>query len=347
METTSPQSYSNEWIKETLCSIGYRLFDNGDHWRTSALYRQGGNPNSVIVYKKTGVWKDYAEGEDFLPLQHLVERTIGKSDSERIFKNKVVAQAEESFHKPDSGLLTMEKIYPEATLNRLLPHVDFYLKRGISAELLKRTRCGYAAGYEMYQRLVFPIFNQDGKIHGFSGRHVFWNEGFSKPKWKHMGETKNWAYPLFCPDIPECEQQIVETKTVYLVESIGDALSLMQVGIFNVLVLFGIAKKQRVITELIRLGVEKIYICTNKDEAGDGQLAAAKLALAFSDHFDLKSIHILLPVRNDINAMLGMKDDIVSWSKGDGICGDGLFDFFELMKPKLKASHIAKIKKLK
>lgn len=345
-ETTSPTHFDNQWIKETLVSLGYRLFDNGDHWRTTALYRHGGNPNSVIVYKQTGVWKDYAEGEDFMPLQNLVERTVGKGDSERIFKNKVT-YAGENFQESNDGLLTMEKIYSEVALTRLLPHVDFYLKRGISGELLKRTRCGYASGYEMYQRLVFPIYNQDGKIHGFSGRFCFWKEGENKPKWKHIGETKNWAYPLYCPEIPECEQQIVETRTVYLVESIGDALSMMQVGIFNVLVLFGTAKKQRVITELIRLGVEKIYICTNKDEAGDGQLAAAKLALAFSDHFDLKNIHILLPIRNDVNAMLVCKDDIVAWSKAEGISGEGLFAFFDIVSPKLKPSHLSKIKKLK
>lgn len=344
METNCQIYYENDWLRETLSSIGYCLLDNGDSWRTSAVYRQGGNINSVIVYKQTGVWKDYAEGEEFLPFSVLVERTVGKEECDRIIGSKVYSSVEQL--PQDSGLLKMEKIYPEASLKRLLPHYDFYIKRGISAELLKKTNCGYAAGYEMYQRLVFPIYNDNGKIHGFSGRYVFWKEGETKPKWKKVGESKNWAYPIYCPKIPECQASILETKTVYLVESIGDALSMMQVGIFNVLVIFGTALKQKVTTELIRLGVEKIVLCTNRDEAGDGQLGAAKAVLLLSGHFNFGCLSILLPIRNDINKMLVYQDDIVSWSKQEGIRGEKLVEFCKSLQDKLPVKYKKILNKL-
>ena len=61
----------------------------------------------------------------------------------------------------------------------MLPHFDFYIKppKSISKETLLDYKCGLATEGKMYQRIVFPIFNKDAKIHGFSGRKVLDKNG--------------------------------------------------------------------------------------------------------------------------------------------------------------------------
>ena len=55
---------------------------------------------------------------------------------------------------------------------------------------------------------------------------------------------KNFIFPFIC------QEEIKKGKNVILVESIGDALSLIEIGIKNVLVLFGVSMSQEIIKNL-------------------------------------------------------------------------------------------------
>ena len=68
--------------------------------------------------------------------------------------------------------IEMEEVYSLDQLTKLLPHYKFYNNKGISSSLLKILKAGLATRGQMYQRFVFPIFNQHGQIHGFSGRDM-------------------------------------------------------------------------------------------------------------------------------------------------------------------------------
>jgi hypothetical protein len=65
----SQTSIDSNKIKEVLESIGYNLIDCGNHWRTSAIYRNGDNKTAVQIYKNTGVWSDYAQGSQKFPFE--------------------------------------------------------------------------------------------------------------------------------------------------------------------------------------------------------------------------------------------------------------------------------------
>ena len=67
-------------VKSVLEKLGYRLSDFGDSWRTSALYRGGDNPTALKVYKNSGVWTDYVDGNKSMPLAALVQKTLGTND---------------------------------------------------------------------------------------------------------------------------------------------------------------------------------------------------------------------------------------------------------------------------
>ena len=52
-------STNSEDFQQILESMGYKLVDCGDHWRTQALYRNGDNKTALKIYKNTGVWMDF------------------------------------------------------------------------------------------------------------------------------------------------------------------------------------------------------------------------------------------------------------------------------------------------
>ena len=46
-------------IQSILEELGYNLYDQGNYWQCSALYRNGDNKTALQIYKDSGTWKDY------------------------------------------------------------------------------------------------------------------------------------------------------------------------------------------------------------------------------------------------------------------------------------------------
>lgn len=305
--------YSRDWIFDTLSNLGYRLENvSTEQWRTQALFRGGQNSKSLVIWKESGVWCDFGDSSgQYYPFNLLVERSVGPSKAREILgAAKTITEPSEAH---GSTLLTMPKVYDPSCLKRLLPHHLFYTKRGISAETLKKLNSGYSTSGTMTQRYVFPLYNEAGQIISFGGRHVFWKEGDAAPKWKFVSQKSLSVFPLYTPNLKECEEQIIEKQSVILVESIGDCLALMEKGHFNILCLFGLAISDKMVAELIRLNPERIIVATNKDEKGNGQIAAAKTVLKLSNFFSPEKLSIKMPTRNDIHNMLIFGDDIDAW----------------------------------
>ena len=79
-ETPHQTSMNSDEIKNSLEKLGYTLKDFGNHWRTKALYRGGDNPTAIKIYKNSGVWQDYVQGDSSLPLVKLAELTLQTKD---------------------------------------------------------------------------------------------------------------------------------------------------------------------------------------------------------------------------------------------------------------------------
>ena len=287
--------------KNILEQLGYRLKDHGSYWRTNAVYRSGDNSSALQIYKDSGVWKDYVEESIFLPFEALLQKTLNTNDKV-ILRSFLKEGSTKDYNKvTKKQLLTEEKTYTASCLNRLLPHYDFYLEKGISIETLKMFRCGLAMSGKMYQRIIFPVFRQDGKIHGFSGRKTTKDE---RPKWLHTGRCSDWFYPFF--SIDECKQSILQKKEVYIVESIGDCISLFEAGIFNVLVSFGLNISPKFIAKLNSLCIDKIFIAFNNDfesSSNRGFEGAVKSIFKLSNLSDFSNIYFSPPPKNDFGEM--------------------------------------------
>lgn len=287
--------------REILEGLGYRLKDHGSYWRTSALYRSGDNSTALQIYKDTGVWKDFVEDSMFLPFEALLQKTLNTNDKVLISSYLKKDSVNINHRTTKKKLLTEEKTYPVSALSRLLPHYDFYLDRNISEQTLKDFRCGLAMSGKMYQRLIFPIFRRDGKIHGFSGRKVTKDD---RPKWLHMGKCSNWFYPFY--SIEDVQEAIIKSGCVHIVESVGDCISLYDAGIKNVLVSFGLNISPKFISRLNSLPINKVYISFNNDfnsETNRGFQGAIKSIFKLSDAIDFQNIYFAPPPKNDFGEM--------------------------------------------
>lgn len=302
----SPAEY-----KDRLETLGYRLKDDGKFWRSKALYRGGKNENSMSICKNSGVWSDYGAGVESKPFKALLE-FHGIKDWSNENSVQVESDIVEEIDEPQ-----IERIYPESSLSKLLPHYKFYVEKGITQDSLKRLKSGMATQGKMYERYVFPIFNKYEKIVGFSGRIMV--ENTKKPKWKHIGKKKNWVYPLYLRDSDGkffVKEAIEKTKEVILTESIGDTIKLHSSNIYNVLVAFGLKISPAIISELLALNPEKIYISFNNDlkkPYNSGLNAAVNEYLLLLNYFDPCSLIICLPTKNDFGDMNGF--DISEWLK--------------------------------
>ena len=285
--------------RESLQKLGYELQDCGNHWRTSALYRNGKNKTAIIIYKDTGVWKDFGADNQAKPFQALVKETL-KTNDPKIIKQYVSNISQDYKPQEVEEKIEMEKIYPESYLEKLLPVRDFYLKKNISEQTQKVFKCGYAGSGKMYRRIVFPIYDLNNQIHGFSGRTVLSQDGV--PKWKHMGRKTDWVYPHHLS-----RDSIDETKEVILVESIGDCMALYEAGFKNVLMLAGLDISSKVMSYLNSFNLDRIIVAMNNDkdkETNSGGIATIKTVAKLSQIYDLDRICVNPPLANDFGDML-------------------------------------------
>lgn len=330
-------------IQSSLIKLGYKLHDYGNHWRTNALYRGGDNSVALKIYKDTGVWTDFVDNKSPMPFVKLVQLTLNTNDPNLL--NQYTNGSTKNVEYKKKETLEMERIYPEDCLKKLFPNFSFYEKRNISKETQLLYKCGLASSGKMYRRIVFPIYNKDGQIFGFSGRKV--DEDTDAPKWKHIGLKSNWIYPALVPNFSEINEEVI------LVESIGDSMALTQNGYLNNLVTFGLDCSNALVNYLISLNLNSIIIATNNDSDKDknrGLIAAIKIMAKLSNFFDLSLLKIKLPIKNDFADMQNSENSLLfdQWRKNNPMPYEDILNFISENEIEFNKSKIKKlVQKLK
>jgi hypothetical protein len=288
-------------VKDILTQIGYTLRDCGNEYRAKPLYRDSDNHNVLCIKKDTGVWFDFKENK-YGKLEDLVKLTLNLKDvseAKDFIKNKFNYQAP----KVSKPKVKSQSSYRTDNLSKIYPEYTYWENRGIDKRTLEVFESGVMKDGKLKGRYVFPIFDKLDRLVGCAGRDV---TGGSAIKWKLLGEKKFWVYPF-----KYNQNHIKESKKVFLVESIGDMLSLWEAGIKNTLVLFGLNVSSKIKQILIMLNLEKIYICLNNDENGAGNTASQKVYSNLLNHLDTNQISIELPTKNDFGCM--SKSEILKW----------------------------------
>lgn len=272
-----------------LRKLGYRLIDRGSYWQTSALFRDGNNNTAISIFKNSGVWTDFVKGGTY-PFEALLKKTLKTNDVSKYNVAKIQIT--------ERQLLKEEKIYAENCLGKLLPDYSFYNAKGIGTPILKQYQGGVATNGKLYNRFVFPIRNQEGKIHGFAARRLIEEDKYCK--WLNWGKSAQWFYPYYT--VKESKEKIDDTGEIILVESVGDSMACFQAGFENTAVAFTKIVSPFLLSN-ISVAAEKIFICLNGDEAGvDG---CVKTVLKFCKIVDFSNIYFHPPKGCDFGDMTG------------------------------------------
>jgi hypothetical protein len=313
----SPTLINSDCIKSTLETLGYKLLDCGNHWRTNAVFRGGDNPTALQIYKNTGVWTDYTHNRgSSRPLEALLKLTL-KGDQKQVQEViKNIQSGEVSEYQPKE-LIVMDKVYPKSSLQKLFPNYKYYESRGISEKTQRFFQTGLAGAGQMYRRMVFPIYDENTQIVGFSGRRVD-NNVDKVPKWKHIGKKRKWIFPAYVPADKTVDSIIDDKGSVYLIESIGDAMALYDQGVKNILVTFGITISNELINYLCSKNLKKIYISTNNDldtARNNGLIGAIQIYVKLSSFFNLDQLEIRLPPKphNDFSEAHENGYNLTNW----------------------------------
>lgn len=306
-------SCNSDSIKTVLENLGYKLSDNGRDWRTKPLYRDSGNDGVLCIRKDDGRWIDFARNysgsfEDLIEISLNKPKGFAKTWLKKLNLN-LSSQIQEQNTETENMELDYIKFYDKSLLSKLKTDYSYWASRKIKKETLDLFDGGLCYSGKMVGRYVFPIYDENKNILGFSGRSI---KDEYLPKWKHIGRKSEWKYPLFLT-----KQYILESKTCIIVESIGDGLKLWQSGIRNFVITFGLTGLDELCYTLVSLDPEKIVIAFNNDAINDkkskaGNLAAQTAKKKFLDYFDKNQVLIKLPPKNDFGEM--SEKEIQEWN---------------------------------
>lgn len=283
----------SEMVRSVLEEMGYSLVDNGREYRARPLYRDSDNDNVLRIWKDSGKWVDFKENKSG-SLEDLIKITLNLNSiheaKEWISKRSDYDEHRES-RKP-KAIVTQIQTYSKSSLLRLRNDHSYWLQRSISESTLRPFQGGVATTGKMYNRYIFPIFNSRDDIVGFAGRDVSSNPDAKRPKWKLIGDKKEWAFP-FKINFQDLKRQ----KEVIIVESIGDMLALRENGITNTVVTFGLTLSNKILLSLISLNPKRIIIAFNNDSLNSsaGNVAAESVEKKLFNYFDPSQVLIRLP----------------------------------------------------
>ncbi len=144
-------------------------------------------------------------------------------------------------------------------------------------------------------RIMFPLFNQFGKVIGFTGRimplpsvALAKEGGFELPKYVNSPETPIFNKSKLLYGLDKSKKNIRETNEVLLVEGQMDFLMTWQDGIKNVVATSGTALTEQHLKTLEKIA-NTLLLRFDNDSAG--QLAIEKsIDLAKQNNFDVKII---------------------------------------------------------
>jgi DNA primase len=186
----------------------------------------------------------------------------------------------------------VERTWPPEVLDRLVQDNTYWVKRGISEDVLVSLRGGVATTGQLAARYVFAISNENDDIIGFTGRSLI----NAKPSHKHIGKVSTWIWGGL--------EEIRETRQAVLVEGVGCRLALATHGVPQSLCLFGVNLSEAVLGALIAAAPQDIIIATNLDvKHSVGQQAAGKIKRTLDRFFDEGIARIGLPLTKDFADM--------------------------------------------
>jgi DNA primase len=143
-------------------------------------------------------------------------------------------------------------------------------------------------------RLMFPVFNESGKVIAFGGRRMY-DEGSDEAKYINSPETRIYNKSKTLYGLNFAKQKIKETGYVILVEGYMDLISLFQYGIENVVASSGTSLTNLHVKILSRY-TKEVVIVFDSDLAGQN---ASRRAIELIIENDMSVGIVALPLGYD------------------------------------------------
>ncbi len=144
------------------------------------------------------------------------------------------------------------------------------------------------------ERITFPIRDVSGNVIGFSARKI--REEIFGGKYINTPETPLFKKSHVLFGLSYCRSRITKERTVIVVEGQIDALRLIHTGFTYTVAGQGTAFGEGHVKELLQLGVNKVYLALDADNAGK------EAAVKIGHFFQKKGVEVLvvnLPEKTD------------------------------------------------
>ncbi|MEG0453221.1 MAG: DNA primase [Coprobacillus sp.] len=142
-------------------------------------------------------------------------------------------------------------------------------------------------------RIMFPLYNQQGQVIGFSGR--IYKPTQSDSKYLNSPESDIFIKGQTLYHYHKCREAVKQAGFVYLLEGFMDVIAMYKAGIENTVAIMGTALTKGHIQALKRL-TSTVHLCLDGDQAG--QAAMSKAARMLEEN-GMKVKIIILPDSHD------------------------------------------------
>lgn len=197
---------------------------------------------------------------------------------------------------------------------------EYFSSRGLGSDICQRYRLGYAPGRgalvahlsqkgftpremtdanvairrdrgglsdRFYERVMFPIFDEQGRCIAFGGRIM----GQGEPKYLNTAETSVFHKKRNLYGFNWAKEHIVAANEAVVVEGYTDAIGCWEAGIKNVVATLGTALTEHHVKTLSRFAKRIVYLFDG-DAAGQ---KAAERAIQFVEHGSIDLRCVILP----------------------------------------------------
>ncbi|WP_028544942.1 DNA primase [Paenibacillus taiwanensis] len=177
------------------------------------------------------------------------------------------------------------------TLVQLLSKREFSLSLMEQGGLVsaRQQQAGYVDRFR--DRVMFPIWDKNGKVVGFSGRIL----GEGQPKYLNSPETMLFNKSKLMYNLHHARPHFKRTGQVVLFEGFADVIQAWEVEVLNGVATMGTALTSDHVA-LLRRSAERVVICYDGDDAGQ---AAALKAIPMLEDAGLHVSVAMLPDRMD------------------------------------------------
>jgi DNA primase len=159
------------------------------------------------------------------------------------------------------------EVFNDSVLNKFyLKKHNYFIDRGFLPDTLKYFEMGFGTKNLDKDRCIFPVRNSYGGLVGWTGRSVIKTV---KPKWLHRPKDRFFtSLNLF--NIDKALKSILDTDTVYVVESVANCMRMYEAGFKNCVAILGMNMSETQANMLCEYASHIVLLYDNDDAGRDG-----------------------------------------------------------------------------